>query len=45
MQKTVGEFVPGALATPELELGGIGANLVKYALTPGVASQAAGDMV
>jgi len=37
--ETVGEFVPTALAGPE----GVGANILKLAVMPGVASEAAGQ--
>ena len=41
--KTVGQFVPGALTMPETEIGPIVGNLIKYALAPGIASEAGGQ--
>lgn len=43
--KTLGSFVPGALLMPETSLGGIAANLAKYAVAPAVTSEAAGQAV
>jgi hypothetical protein len=41
---TVGSFVPGALAAPAEGPAGVAANVARYAIAPGVASETAGQL-
>lgn len=42
--ETIGSFVPGALLSPETSLPKVAANVAKYAVLPGAASEAAGQL-
>ena len=41
---SVGSFLPGAVLTPETSIPKVAANVAKYAIAPGAASEAAGEL-